>query len=43
MINKRSRRRFTSAFNFQVALEEAKGEQSLAELSSRFEIQASQI
>ena len=43
MINKRSRRRFTPAFKFQVALEAVKGEQTLAELSSRFEIQASQI
>ena len=43
MISKRSRRRFTPAFKFQVALEAVKGEQTLAELSSRFEIQASQI
>ena len=31
------------AFKFQVALEAVKGEQTMAELSSRFEIQASQI
>ena len=43
MISKRSRRRFTPAFKFRVALEAVKGEQTLAELSSRFEIQASQI
>ena len=43
MIRKRRRRRFTPAFKFQVALEAVKGEQTLDELSSRFEIQASQI
>ncbi len=43
MISKRSRQRFTRAFKFQVALEAVKGEQTLAELSSRFEIQASQF
>ena len=43
MTSKRSRRRHSSAFKFQVALEAVKGEQTMAELSSRFEIQASQI
>ena len=43
MISKRGRRRHSPAFKFQVALEAVKGEQTMAELSSRFEIQASQI
>ena len=43
MISKRSRRRHAPAFKFQMALEAVKGEQTLAELSSRFELQASQI
>ena len=43
MITKRSRRRHAPAFKFQVALEAVKGEQTLAELSSRFQLQASQI
>lgn len=43
MTSKRSRRRHSPAFKFQVALEAVKGEQTMAELSSRFEIQASQI
>ena len=43
MISNRSRWRFTPAVKFQVALEAVKGEQTLPELSSRFEIQASQI
>ncbi len=43
MISKRGRRRHSPAFKFQVALEAVKGEQMLAELSSRFTLQASQI
>ena len=39
MISKRSRCRFTAALKFQAL----KGEKTLVELSSRFEIQASQI
>ena len=43
MISSRTRWRFTPAFKVQVALEAEKVEETLAELSSPFEIQASQI
>ena len=43
VISKRSQLWLNPTFKFQVGLEAAKGEQTLEELSSRFEIQASQI
>ena len=43
MTVKRSRRRHSPAFKCQVAREAIKGEPTLAELSSRFELQGSQI
>ncbi len=39
MIGKRSQHRFAPLLNFQVALEAVEGEKTLAESSSRFEIQ----
>jgi len=40
---KRPRRHHTSAFNPKVALEAVKGEQTLAELTQKFDVHATQI
>lgn len=43
MISERSRRPLTLAFRFKVALEAVHGDETLVELSSRFEIQPALI
>jgi len=43
MIKKNSRRKFDAAYKAQVALDALKGQWTLAELSSRYEVHAKQI